>query len=346
MKARTILPAVVIVALSLGGCGREEVHTYSRPLLGSIVNLSLIGNREKTDPAAEAAFNEIERIENLLSPYRKGSDIYRLNDRVSSLELELNTETVELVARSLEISRKSNGAFDVSYAALGEIWDYKKRPFIPPSRQEVKKALKRTGYEKLGVQTDSSTLSFRVPGMKLGLGGIAKGYAVARAVAILKEKGIHAGIVEEGGDLQVFGTKFGKPWKTGIIHPREKGLVAAIQMRDGQAIATSGDYERYAEHEGKMYSHIIDPRTGYPAESELVSVSVITDDPVRADAWATAIMVLGLAGYRDLSERPNDLQIICIDRDLTVHVSRSLKPVFSLLDDQLSVKWIDSRRDR
>jgi thiamine biosynthesis lipoprotein len=346
MKARAILPAVVIVLLSVTGCGRDEVRSYSRPLLGTIVNLSLIGSREKTDAAAEAAFNEIERIEKLMSPYRKGSDIFRLNDAVSARNLELNPETVELVARSLEISRKSGGAFDVTYAALGEIWDYKKRPFVPPTRKEVKKALERTGYGKLRVDSGNSTLSFKVPGMKLGLGGIAKGYAVARAVGVLKEKGIRAGIVEEGGDLQVFGTKFGKPWKTGIIHPREKGLAAAVKMKDGQAIATSGDYERYAEHGGKRYSHIIDPRTGYPAESDLVSVSVITGDPVRADAWATAIMVLGLEGYRDLSVKPKDLQVICIDRDLNMYVSRSLRPVFSLLDDELSVKWIDCRRDR
>lgn len=147
-------------------------------------------------------------------------------------------------------------------------------------------------YRLLNFDDRLKKISFRRRGVKVGLGGIAKGYAVQRGIEVLREKGVAAAIVEEGGDLQVLGSKYGKAWLTGIRHPRKDDLLAALAMNDGEAIATSGDYERFASYGGRKYHHIIDPRTGKPSAS-LASVSVIAGDPVTADAYATALFVMG-----------------------------------------------------
>ena len=169
--------------------------------------------------------------------------------------------------------------------------------------------------------------------MKIGLGGIAKGYAVKRGIDILRKRGIRSAIVEEGGDLQVMGMKQGKRWVTGLRHPREQSLVLALKLDDGDSIATSGDYERFAMYKGRRYHHIMDPRTGFPA-SGFSSVSVVSSDPVVSDSYATAIFVMGPEQALEFLKKREDLEVILIDRKMNIIISKSLKKDITLFTDR------------
>ncbi len=179
--------------------------------------------------------------------------------------------------------------------------------------------------------------AFEKRGMKIGLGGIAKGYVIRRALEVLRSLGIEHAIVDAGGDLQVLGTKDGEEWLAGLVHPRTKELVIAIKMRDGDTVATSGDYERFAEHRGVRYHHIIDPATGFPA-NRLASVSVICSDPVEADAYATAIFVMGKERAVEFLKGRSGLEVILIDPEMRVWASESLRGRIVMLKE-MGVEW-------
>jgi len=290
--------------------------------------------------ATERAFAEISRIEDLMSPYKQESDFFRINH--ANGPVRLDRETFDLIKRSTEISAATGGAFDISFASIAHLWNYKDPEFAPPSRQEVNRFLPLVNYRNIRL-TDGPPAISLPRGMKIGAGGIAKGYAVKKAVEALKKEGVGAGIVEEGGDLQVFGSKAGGPWLTGLMHPREKTLLLSIGLTDMDSIATSGDYERFVEYGGKRYPHIIDPRTGYPAQG-MMSVSVLTKDPVTSDAFATAFFVMGVQAVKEFLKKKTvpGLSVILIDSAMKMHISRGLKKRVSLLEKTTDVVWIDS----
>jgi thiamine biosynthesis lipoprotein len=323
--------------LLLAACS-DEVFRVSRPQMGTIITITAICDRTTASRATERAFDEIARIENLMSPYRPGSDVYRINNAAGPVAL--NPETFNLIGLSLEISARTHGAFDCSFAALAPLWDYKKKDFVPPSKKDIDRLLGLVHYKNIILNGDDRTITLR-HGMKLGLGGIAKGYAVKRAVEILKSEGVRAGIVEEGGDLQVFGAKPGGPWLTGLRHPRKNLLLLSIELEDGDSIATSGDYERFVEHRGTRYHHILDPRTGHPARG-MASVSVLSGDPVASDAYATAFFVMGAAATINfLKTNPESgLKVILIDSGMGMFISAGLKERIQFLEQPHSVAWI------
>jgi len=332
MRKLHVIFSVVLIVFSLS-CN-EKIHHVSKPQLGTIVNLTIISDSSTASQASSAAFKEIDRIENMMSPYKKGSDIQKIRFSRGKI-IELNSETWNLIDRSLGISKETKGAFDITFASLSGLWNFKRKNFIPPSHEMVKKRLTLVDYRKVQLYPEEK---IRVPsGMRIGLGGIAKGYAIARASYILKKHGIKNAIVEEGGDLQVLGNKFGSPWKTGIMHPRDKTLIAVIKMRDGESIATSGDYERFKRFKGKRYHHIIDPRSGFPAES-FISVSVLSKDPVLSDAYATAFSVMKLNEIKTFLKKYPDLGVILVDRKMNIFITKGIRKRLTLAPG-LKVRW-------
>lgn len=331
------LPPLLLLAAALifTGCG-EKVYNVSRPLLGTVVNLTVVATEEKAARATQAAFEEIERIENLMSPYREGSDIYRLNHAGANEPVAVSEETARLITEARTVSEQSGGAFDITFASIAHLWNYKNPEFTPPTEAQVKAALPLVDYRHLRVEGRQVVKKYAA--VKAGLGGIAKGYAIRRARQVLESQGITAGIVEEGGDLQVMGTKFGAPWKTGLMKPRGEGLFLAIELQNHESIATSGDYARVAMKEGRRYHHIIDPRTGRPTAT-FASVSVVSNDPVRSDAWATAIFVLGKEKTREILRTEEGLQVILIDLEGNVSVSENLRGRLTFYE-KVDVEWL------
>ncbi|MCM8795725.1 MAG: FAD:protein FMN transferase [Candidatus Omnitrophica bacterium] len=248
---------------------------------------------EVTSPdkrAASIVFNEINRIESLLSKYKEDSQISRLN-KLGVLE-NAYPETIYIIRKSREFWLATDGAFDITIGPLMDLWGFSNKKYVLPREEKIKEILKLVGSDKIILQDKDNVVKFKTLGMKIDLGAIAKGYAVDCAVKKLRKAGIKSCLINAGGDIYCLGENFGRPWRVAIQDPRKKGFLGYLELKD-KAVATSGDYAQYFIKDQKRYTHILNPKTGYPADSGVVSVTVVADDTLTADALATAIFVLG-----------------------------------------------------
>lgn len=259
----------------------------TRLALDTFVQIKATGRNGRR--AVDEAFAEIARLEELLDRFQPASQVSRLNEQAGLAWVELDGDTRFLLEQGLYYAHLSQGAFDVTVGVLADLWGFGGDNKVP-SPAEIEAALDVTGYPLLALEGDRA---FVEKGVKVDLGGIAKGYTVDKAAAKLRQRGIKHAIINAGGDVYAIGSRpDGKPWRVGVTNPREVGgMSLAVYLQD-QAIATSGDYQRFFIHEGVRYHHILDPRTGYPARG-LASVSVIAPSAMEADALATAVFVLG-----------------------------------------------------
>lgn len=305
--------------------------------MGTIINLTIIDSPDRALIVAERVFQEIERIEDLMSPYREKSDVSRINLAAPSGPTPVGDETFSLIKRSLNITKETAGCFDITYASMAYLWDFSNKNFRLPFGSEIKQGLKFVGSSNILLDHKTKTIRFARNRTKVGLGGIAKGYAIHRGIMILKEEEVAAAIVEAGGDLQVLGDKFGTRWNVGLKDPRGKDILMSIELDEMDSIATSGDYERFHLYKGKRYHHILDPRSGYPAEG-LISVTVISKDAVLSDAYATALLVMGKDAALRFLRRKKEISGILIDSSMNIIALDSLKKRIKLYKD-VPVTW-------
>lgn len=299
-----LLFAVVLSSAALPSCcnvrGRRIIEE-TRFLMGTDVRIKVsigeIDDELQARSAIEKAFKEIERVEGVFSVYRPDSEISKINLLRKNERLRISPEAFSLIKRSIEYSRLTDGAFDITVKPLVDLWHAAKDNNKLPADEDIKNALARTGYEDVALDGAAHTILFRKEGMALDLGGVAKGYATGRAIKILRDSGIKDAIVGSGGNLYCLGKKTdAESWTVAIQHPRKKDKVFMEIKLSDKAIDTSGDYEKYFILENKRYSHIINPKTGYPAAGHVISSTVIAGDPDFSDMLATAIMVLGQKG--------------------------------------------------
>lgn len=315
---------IMLLLLILTGCNSKK-FSLSKPLLGTIVNITVYGERKTAVEAINTAFTEIERIQSLFSPYDNKTDLAMLNREGGQSMVKLVPEVFDLIKQSVEISNATEGAFDITFASLSKLWDFRLENFVPPSSHEIKEKLKYVGYKNILFHDATSEVGFRGKGVRADLGGIAKGYAILKAVEALQKHGISSGFVNAGGDIQVLGKNAGKSWVVGIKNPSDNGIIGTFALSGTDSVATSGAYERYREYNGKRYHHIIDPKSGYPADSGLISVSVICSDPVLADAYATAFFVMGLSRTSKFITENSGISVILIDDKEKIFVSKALE---------------------
>ena len=262
------------------------------------------------------AFDEIRRVESVFSVYIESSEISRINRLQKDEELKISDEAFDLIKRSLAATGKTGGAFDITVKPLVDLWKKAKESGIMPSKEEIEAARGRTGWKGVQLDAQNRTIKFLKTGMSLDLGGVAKGYATDAAIKVLKDGGISRGIVNCGGDMFCMGKPSAKkPWRIGIRHPRKKDRVFLEIVLEDKAADTSGDYEKYFTLDGKRYSHIIDPRTGFPIGDGVVSATVLANDSATADIYATALCILGLKGFSALEAEGLDAIIMLKDRD-------------------------------
>jgi thiamine biosynthesis lipoprotein len=282
--------------------------------------------------AVDEAFKEMKRIESILTHYQKDSDISRWN-RAGTSPLKVEKETLEIMRRAIDFYGCSDEAFDVTLLPILELWGFaqdktssKGKHFVPAD-EEIKKKLRFVGSDKIIIDEKNSQVKFVISGMKVDLGGIAKGFIVDKAVERLKNKGVKSALINAGGDIYCLGSKKdGSDWMVGIEHPRKKGIFATLKLKD-KAVATSGDYQNYFLAGDKRYSHIFDPRTGYPVENNCISVTVIAPNCTTADALATAIFVLGPEDGLRLIEKLEDSEALIVteeDKKLKVTMTKGL----------------------
>ncbi|MCM8783319.1 MAG: FAD:protein FMN transferase [Candidatus Omnitrophica bacterium] len=286
-----------LISLFLSGCSpQKEVFKREEMVLGTFGEITCFGEKDSCKKGIDKAFREIKNLEEILSFFKAESDISFLNN-AQGKPVGVKKETLEVLKKAKEISQKTQGAFEVTVAPLLAIWGFyqkEKESFSPPSGELIKETLALVGQDKIILAEDTGSVILKNPSMKIDLGGLAKGYIVDRAVAVLKKEEIKNALVNLGGDIFCLSEgRTAKVWKIGIQDPQAKEkLIATLKVRN-KAIATSGQYENFREFKGKKLGHIIDPRTGYPVENDVLSVTVVASDCLTADALATAIFVLG-----------------------------------------------------
>lgn len=304
------------------------IHRAERKLMGTIWAVTIAGGEaEPARIAASKALDEVARLETLLSEWQPDSEISRVNKAAGQAPVKVGPELVACVKASLEIARWSDGAFDISWAALRDLWDFSAdSPGVPPNPEALKRRLPLWNYRNIVLDEGKSTVFLKKAGMQIGLGGVAKGYALDRAGEILLSAGFQNYMMYAGGQVLVHGKKGDRLWRVGIQHPREPRHFAYVEVTDA-SLATSGDYEHTFEFEGKRYHHIIDPKTGYPSE-KTASVTVVAPTALWADAVDTAIFIMGPdAGMRAIAKAPGGpIEAAIVDPTLHLTATEGLKP--------------------
>jgi thiamine biosynthesis lipoprotein len=268
--------------------------------------------RRRGEAAAQAVMDEFRRLDKKLSPYIESSELALVNRMAASEPVEISQEFYRLLETSLEYSELTEGAFDITFASIGHRYDYRKG--IKPNKSMIEHSLPLIDYRNIRLDAARNAVFFEKPGVRIDLGGIAKGYAVDRGIELLQRKGIAHAMISAGGDSRLLGDHRGRPWHIGIQAPRDKERMAAMLPLADSAISTSGDYERFFERDGVRYHHIISPKTGRSADT-LQSVTILGPNATRTDALSTSVFVLGAEQGMALINRLEDVDAVIIDKD-------------------------------
>ena len=272
----------------------------------------------------DMAVAETKRIENLISDWIPTTPISEVNRNAGIKPVKVNSEVFDLVGRALKISEITDGAFDISYASMDKIWKFDGTMKTMPTKEAIKKSVEKIGYKNVILDKKEQTIFLKIAGMKLGLGGIGQGYIADKVKDLLFSKGCISGIINVSGDINAWGKQpDGKLWTIGIVNPLNKNKIFATFPLEDSAVETSGSYEKFVIFDGIRYSHIIDPRTGYPAKG-VVSVSVFAKQTEIADALATGIFVMGVDVGLDLVNQIKGIECIIVDDQGKIHASKGI----------------------
>ncbi|MEE9905741.1 MAG: FAD:protein FMN transferase [Chlorobium sp.] len=316
----------------------HRIYEQEKVLMGTVMKIkaeALQQDEMKTREAFDDAFRLIAALESDLSEWQEASPVSLVNRNAGINPVAVPEPVVTVTRKSLEIALISDGAFDVTFRPLGRLWNIRSRK-MPPPADSIAVIARLVDYRLIELDTLRSTIFLKKPGMEIGFGGIAKGYAAWKAGELLKDRGIVNFIINAGGDLYVHGSKNGSSWSSGITDPDNKTggkPVIAFRILKPCGIATSGNYENYFVWQGKRYHHIIDPSTGYPAEG-IKSATVFSDDPAKADAYATAFFILGYDKALEIIGKDSKAAFILIDKDNRILRSPNLGRYIAILDNQ------------
>lgn len=321
MKQFLLLFISLITINSFG----QIVHKRKLSMLGSPFEITVVAKDTiQGNYFIDKAVAEVKRIENLISDWIPTTQISEVNKNAGINPVKVDDEVFQLVTRANKISKLTNGAFDISYASMDKIWKFDGSMKEMPTKEAIKSSVEKIGYEKIIMNDSAKTIFLEQKGMKLGLGGIGQGYIADKVKTLLQNEGCQSGIVNVSGDINTWGKQIdGKPWTIGIINPMNKNKVFATFPLEDSAVETSGSYEKFVMFNGIRYSHIIDPRTGYPATG-IVSVSVFAKQTEIADALATGIFVLGIDVGLDLVNQLKGIECIIVDDKGKIHTSKGI----------------------
>ncbi len=316
---------IVAVYFSVNTNRQVELGSGHRLVMGTFAHIVVIAEDSNTaEKCIETAFAEIHKVDELMSDFKSNSEISKVNRDGFKSAIHLSQSTYEVLQRSIEFSKLTDGAFDISVGPLVDLFHSAQEKQVTPSKEQIAQARSKVGFEKLKLDEQNRTVKFAVDGMRLDLGGIAKGYAVDKAVEAMQTCGAIGGMVDIGGDIRCFGAppEGRNHWLIGLQNPNlekdtaGRNIVLKLKLTNG-AVATSGDYQQYVLIEGKRYSHIIDRKTVTSTEG-LSSVTIIADNATDADALATAVSVMGAEKGLELIESTNDTEAILIPAGKTL----------------------------
>jgi thiamine biosynthesis lipoprotein len=319
-----------LVLLALFAClslpaHAEWVRRVTDGIMGTRITVELwADDRDKANQGIEAVLQEMRHVDETMSTYKPTSEVSQVNARAADGPMTITPELFDLLTTAREYSEITEGAFDITYASVGYLYDFRKH--VRPDEAQIDKALPAVDYRHVLLEPANHTVRFSQKGVRIDLGGIAKGYSVDRGIEVLKALGFTRAYVSAGGDSRIIGDRFGKPWMVGIRDPRkEAGEVITRIPLVNAAISTSGDYERFFEEDGVRYHHIIDPRTGHSA-SKVRSATIIGPAAVRTDGLSKTAFVLGPDKAMEIYNRIDDIDAIIVKLDGTVIHSKGLEP--------------------
>jgi thiamine biosynthesis lipoprotein len=303
----------------------QEVYTKTVKLMGSRFDISVVAeNKKEGDHYLDLAINEILRIEKLISSWDSNSETSLINKMAGIEPVIVNEELFYLIQRAIKISNLTEGAFDISYASMDAIWKFDGSMTEMPSDEAIKNSVSKVGYQNIVLNSENHSVFLKLKGMKIGFGAIGKGYAADKAKALLISKGVKAGIINASGDLNTWGKQpNGKDWMVAIVNPINKEKVFSWLPVNNSAVVTSGNYEKYVNFNGTLYTHIIDPRTGYPSTG-ILSTSIFTANAELADALATSVFVMGVDVGLNFINQLKGVECIIIDNNNKVHTSNNI----------------------
>lgn len=321
-----VLLFLLCIAMLTACQNSDENKKVSKDIFAMDTYMTVTAYGKNAENGVNKAVDEINRLETVLSAEKQESDIYKLNETGSGT---LSTDTKDIVSKALEINKTTNGAFDISIYPLMVKWGFTTQKYNVPSKNEISKLLKDVDSSKIIFDEKSGNIKLK-ENMKIDLGGIAKGYTSNRVMQIFKECGVKSGLVSLGGNVQALGTKTdGTAWQIAIENPDKSSDYIGVVSAKDKAVITSGGYERYFEKNGKTYHHILDPETGYPAESGLKSVTIVSDDGTLADALSTSLFVMGKEKALDYwHEHKNEFDTVLVEDNGDITITGGLEKIF------------------
>ena len=329
----SVVAAMVVVVLFVGAFAvrsynmhRFHVEKQTRFMMDTFVSMYVVGPPDIGAPAIKAAFERMQEVSDKFNNRDPKGPIYAFNHQGAPIT---DPEILHVAQKALEISAKTGGAFDITVEPLIELWGfYGEKPALPDG-EAIQACLQHIGYRHLNIENGVMTKDD--PAIRIDMGGIAKGYCVGQAAATLRDMGIESALIYAGGDVFALGRRGKALWKVGIRSPRGNDILGFMEV-ENLAVMGSGDYERFFEHEGKRYHHIFDPRTGYPAEG-IQGATLLHADPMLADAWNTAVFVLGEKKGRALVETLPGMEVVMITDKTDVKVTSGLANALQLTSE-------------
>ncbi|NLW88763.1 MAG: FAD:protein FMN transferase [Clostridiaceae bacterium] len=339
-RIRKGMAAIVVVAFflffpaSCSGLKKETDATEAKEeifAMNTYMRIEVRGREAKE--AVNAGVKEIYRLENLLSRSIPESEIFAVNSAAGEEYTTVSAETFQVISISLLYSEMTDGCFDVTVAPLMDLWGFSSGDYRVPNPSEIDDVMSSVGYEMVRIEEDSGRVMLEKKGMSMDLGAVTKGYAGDRVLAVIQQYDIESALINLGGNVTVFGKKkTGAPYHVAIADPENRGEYLGVLAAENQSIVTSGGYERFFESDGKVYIHIMDPETGRPAETDLLSVSVIDADGIKCDILSTALFVMGKDAAIGFWRENPDFGMILSDSSGTLFVSQNIKEEFSVAD--------------
>ncbi len=314
MKTKSLSIVSFFTFLLLGlSCHSQVLRKRTTMLMGGRFDINIVAQDSlSAEQNIDTIIAEISRIENLISDWKPTSQVSEVNQNAGIRPVKVDKEVFDLTKRALHFSEITNGAFDISFAAMDRIWKFDGSMTEMPTAEAIKKSVEKVGYKNIILDSINSSIFLKLKGMKIGFGALGEGYATHKCKQMMLAKGIQSGIINATGDMSVWGTQpDGKPWNIGITNPFDPSqILATISLKQG-AVTTSGSYEKFVVFNGKRYSHIINPTTGYPATG-LCSVSVFGPNAETANGFSTSAMVLGKKTAIELLNKYPDYYFIMI----------------------------------
>jgi thiamine biosynthesis lipoprotein len=324
MKRLLLALALLVPLTHIERAHAEWVERVEDGIMGTRIAVELWAtDKAQGNAAIEAVLAEMRRVDEAMSTYKPTSELSIVNARAAQEPIKISGELFELLSTAVEYSRMTEGAFDITYASVGYMYDFRKH--VRPDEKQIAAALPGINYRHIELDRNNSTVHFARPGVRVDLGGIGKGHAVDRGIAVLQARGIDHALVTAGGDSRIIGDRFGKPWVVGIRHPdRKDEVIARIPLEDA-ALSTSGDYERYFDENGVRYHHIIDPKTGHSA-SKVRSATIIGSTATRTDGLSKTAFVLGPEQAIEIYNRLDDVDAVLVTPSGKVLYTKGLAP--------------------